>query len=113
MTSDQVHSWASAGESETLELKLTTGQRREAMQTLCAMLNHRGGRVLFGVASDGRVLGQQVSDHTVEEVARAVREIEPAALPSIERVHVGNGREVLVVSVIAGPNRPYSYRGRA
>ena len=113
MTPDQIATWAAAGESETVEFKRTTGERREATRTLCAMLNHRGGRVLFGVEADGRVVGQQVSDHTVEEVAQELREIDPPAFPTIERVPLGNGREVLVVSVPTGQNRPYSYRGQA
>jgi hypothetical protein len=37
-----------AGESDTLELKRTTGDLREGMQTLCGFLNHRGGAVVFG-----------------------------------------------------------------
>lgn len=73
ITHDQIAAWAAAGESETLEFKRTTGQRREAVRTLCAMLNHRGGRVLFGVEPDGRVAGQQVGEHTLEEVARETR----------------------------------------
>ena len=113
MTPDQIASWAAAGESETVEFKRTTGERREATRTLCAMLNHRGGRVLFGVEADGRVVGQQVSDHTIEEVAQELREIDPPAFPTIDRVLLGNGREVLVASVSTGQNRPYSYRGQA
>lgn len=112
MTPDQITIWATSGESETLEFKRTTGERREAARTLCAMLNHRGGRALFGVEADGRVVGQQVSDHTIEEVAHELREIDPPAFPTIDRVPLGNG-EVLVVGVSTGQNRPYSYRGQA
>ena len=53
MTPEQITSWIAPGESEMLEFKRTTGQRREAVRTVCAMLNHRGGRMLFGVAHDG------------------------------------------------------------
>lgn len=113
MTPEQIAAWAASGESEMLEFKRTTGERREATRTLCAMLNHRGGRVLFGVEVDGRVLGQQVSDHTIEEIAQEIKELDPPAFPVIDRVDVGNGREVLVVSVSTGQNRPYSYRGQA
>ncbi|MFN6145531.1 MAG: RNA-binding domain-containing protein [Planctomycetota bacterium] len=113
ITLDQVTAWAASGESETLELKRTTGERRDATRTLCAMLNHRGGRVMFGVGPDHRVVGQDVSDHTLEEVAQELKDIDPPVYPSIERVPVGNGREVLVVSVSTGPNRPYSYKGQA
>jgi ATP-dependent DNA helicase RecG len=113
MNLQQVIAWASAGESETLEFKRTTGERRAAAQTLCAMLNHRGGRILFGVGPDHRVVGQDVSDHTLEEVAQELKEIDPPVYPAIERVPVRDGNEVLVVTVSQGPNRPYSYKGQA
>lgn len=114
MTSiEQVAEWAAAGESETVELKQTTGERRAAAMSLCAMLNHRGGRVLFGISADRRVMGQHVSDRTLEEVAQEVAEIDPPVYPSVERIQVGEGREVVAVSIGAGQNRPYSHRGRA
>jgi len=94
-SAEQIATWAAAGESETLEFKRSTGQRREAARTVCAMLNHRGGRVLFGVEPGGRVVGQQVGDHTIEEVAQELREIDPPAFPSIDRVDLGNGRVLL------------------
>jgi ATP-dependent DNA helicase RecG len=77
------------------------------------MLNHRGGRVLFGVEPDGRIVGQMVSDHTVEELAQEMSQIDPPAFPSIERVDAAAGRQVLVVTVAQGPGRPYCYRGQA
>ena len=113
MTPKQIATWAAAGESETLELKRSTGRRREAARAVCAMLNHRGGRVLFGVEPDGRVVGQQVGDRTIEDVAQELREIDPPAFPSIDRVDVGDGRGVLVVTVPSGQSRPYSVRGQA
>lgn len=82
ISEDQITAWAAAGESDTQEFKRATGQRRDAARTLCAMLNHRGGRVLFGVEPDGRASGQQVSDHTLEEIARELREIEPPVFPA-------------------------------
>ena len=114
MTStEQISAWARSGESETLEFKRTTSERREAVRTLCTMLNHRGGRVPFGVAPDGQVAGQQVSDHTIEGIAQEIKELDPPAFPTIDRVDVGGGREVLVVTVTQGSVRPYSYKGQA
>ncbi len=113
VTRVQLEAWVAAGESETLELKRTTGERKAGTQTLCAMLNTRGGRLLFGVTDDHRIAGQDVSDRTIEELAREIREIEPPVYPSIERVSVDGGRQVLVVAVATGPNRPYSYKGKA
>lgn len=113
MTPDHIYALVANGESETLEFKRTTGTLREAAQALCAMINHRGGCVLFGVESDGRVVGQQVSDRTIEEIARELGEIDPPVFPTIDRVSIGAGAEVLIIHARPGPNCPYSYRGHA
>jgi ATP-dependent DNA helicase RecG len=113
MTLSDIESWVRRGESETLELKRSTSERREAARTLSAMLNHQGGRVIFGVEPDGRIVGQMVSDRTVEEVAQELGEIEPPVFPSIERVDVTEGRQLLVVTAQKGSAQPYSYRGQA
>lgn len=105
---------AADGESETVEFKATTGQRTEAARTLSAMLNGKGGRVLFGVRSGGNVVGQQVSDKTMQDITNACSEIRPAHPPSIERFAAprNNRLEILVVSVPAGAAKPYSHKGR-
>ena len=59
MKIEQIASLAAPGESETLEFKATTGTRREAAMTVCALLNQRGGQVPFGVTRAGVVAGQQ------------------------------------------------------
>lgn len=108
-----IESWVRAGESETLELKRTTGERREAARAICAMLNHRGGRVVFGVEPDGRIVGQMVSDRTLEELAQELTAIEPPVFPSIERADIGGERQLVVVTAQPGAAQPYSYRGHA
>ncbi len=101
------------GESETLEFKETTGTRREAARTVCAFLNQRGGQVLFGVTPAGAAAGQQVSERTIEELSAELQRIDPPAFPTVERVRVDGGREVIVVSAGQGTSRPYAYRGNA
>lgn len=111
ITAEQVLAAARAGESETQEFKRSTGEQRSAMHALTAMLNHRGGRVFFGIEPDQHVVDQQVSDRTLEELAQEIAQIEPPVFPAVERVVVAEGREVLVVTVTQGPGRPYSHRG--
>ena len=113
MTLEIITTLAAAGESETLEFKETTGTRREAAITVCAFLNQRGGHVLFGVTQNGAVAGQQVSERTIEELSAELRQIDPPAFPTVERVPVGGGRGVIVVSTAQGASRPYTYRGSA
>ena len=113
MTLTEIQALAVAGESETLELKASTGQRVAGAMAVCAMLNHRGGTVLFGVEPNRQVRGQLVSDRTMEQLSSALSEIDPPAFPSIEQVPVRGELRVVVVTVSPGQHQPYSHRGRA
>jgi len=113
MTPEQITRLISTGESETLEFKETTGTRRQATQSLCAMLNHRGGRVLFGVTPEGLLVGQQVSDETVKKLSAEIQRIEPPVFPTIESIPLNTGLQVVMVNVSQGPMKPYTYKGIA
>ena len=113
MSREIIITLAATGESEALEFKETTGTRREAAMTLCAFLNQRGGQVLFGVTQAGVVVGQQVSERTIEELSAELQQIDPPAFPTVERVHIDGNREVIAVSTGQGASRPYAYRGSA
>jgi len=113
MDLDYIRTLAASGESEMLEFKRSTGQRSDAVKAACAMLNNRGGRILIGVEPDGSVVGQEIGDQTLEQLVQELQLIDPPAFPSIERVPVSTGREVIVVSVTGGRSRPYTIRGRA
>ena len=52
-------------DSEILEFKLTTGERREATEAIVAILNkHCKGPLYFGIDDNGYVKGQQISVST-------------------------------------------------
>lgn len=102
-----------AGESEVLEFKRSTGEQRGAMHALTAMLNHRGGRVIFGIDPSGGMIGQQIGDRTLEDLAQEIGQIDPPVFPAVERVALVDGLELVVVTVSQGAGRPYSHRGIA
>jgi ATP-dependent DNA helicase RecG len=116
VTEQQLRDWLTLGESETQEFKIRTsaGCRREAAQTLCAMLNTRGGRVIFGVAKDATLVGQETSDKTIEQIVVELQRIEPEVSVEIDRVPVGgNGLEVITATVSRSHRRPHTYKGTA
>lgn len=56
-------------ESEFVEFKKSTGEHKEALQAISAMLNKHGrGDLYFGVRDNGDVIGQMVSDSTVKQI---------------------------------------------
>ncbi len=102
------------GESATLELKRSTGELREAMQSICAFANSKGGRVIIGVKPNGELLGQQVSEQTFHEIAAARDRFEPPIEFEVENVEVAPGRTAIVLTVGgARDSVPFTFDGRA
>ena len=114
MTTHNLERLIADGESETLELKRSTGQLKRAGQTLCAFLNGEGGRVVFGIMDGGEVVGQQVADKTLREIAAMLGRFEPPARVEMDRLDVGEGRTVIVLSApSAREDAPFTFDGRA
>ena len=100
-------------ESETVELKKSTSELKEAVISIVAMLNkHQRGNVWFGVKNDGTVVGQQVSDKTLRDVSKSISEhIEPKIYPVVELIAVDNQQCIKVQ--VEGSEHPYYAYGRA
>lgn len=75
-------------ETETLEFKKSTGELKEAMNSICAMLNkHHYGELYFGVKPDGTVIGQVVTEESLREVSQRIKNfIEPRIYPEIRKI---------------------------
>ncbi|ROR32577.1 ATP-binding protein [Inmirania thermothiophila] len=113
MDLNELKTLVARGESEISEFKKSTAQLRRAMETLCGMLNGSGGRVLFGVTPQGRIVGQAISDKTLRELADWLRRFEPPATITQARIDLGNGKEVLMLEALPDPvRRPYVFDGR-
>jgi ATP-dependent DNA helicase RecG len=103
----------SRGESEILEFKRSTGQLNRAGETLCGFLNVDGGRVLIGVTSSGKPVGQEVSDSTFRDIAQMRSKLEPPAPIGMDRVPVGGKNEVIVLEAIPSEaSLPFVFDGR-
>ena len=68
MTLEELKKLIADDEGETVEVKETTGQRRDACETLCAFLNKDGGTVVFGVTKKGKLTGQLMADTTKRDL---------------------------------------------
>jgi ATP-dependent DNA helicase RecG len=113
MNFDEIQAHAARGESEQQEFKKSTGDLRGGMESLCGFLNGLGGRVLFGVNSSGRVVGQGFSDATSQEIARELRRLEPAADVRQHLVELTSASKVIVLETGDRSQSPYTFDGRA
>ena len=84
----------------------------EAVQTIGAFANTRGGTVLIGVTDQGRAVGCSISDETLREWANRIgQNSEPRIIPDLYRADL-DGQVIVVIEVQQYPIRPIAVRGR-
>ena len=89
MTINDIKELIANDEHRTLELKKTTGELKDAMHTACAFLNTEGGWLIFGITPISlKIIGQEVTDNTQQEIANALAGLEPAVNISVEYIDV-------------------------
>ena len=98
MTLEELKELIADDEGETVEVKETTGQRRDACETLCAFLNKDGGTVVFGVSRKGKLSRQLMADTTKRDLFDAFQKFEPAAdievsYVPVDETHTAIGRQ--------------------
>ncbi|GFI17505.1 hypothetical protein IMSAGC009_02677 [Lachnospiraceae bacterium] len=100
-------------ETEILEFKKSTGELKEAMYSICAILNkHQHGELYFGVKPDGTLVGQIVTEESLREVSQKIGNfIEPKIYPEINKVVI-DGKECIHVK-FEGNHVPYFAYGVA
>lgn len=84
MTLKELQILIKEGEGLTIEFKKTTAKLQAAFETVCAFLNGRGGTILICVTNDGKIIGQDVTDSTRQEIAHHLAKLEPSAQAQIE-----------------------------
>ncbi len=113
MDRQELEQLVAGGESDRLEFKRSTGELREAMQTLCGFVNEQGGQALIGVTDRGRILGQQVADSTLRDVAQEITKFEPPVQVHQEQIQIWDDLSVLRLEVQQGEDGPHQFDGRA
>ena len=100
-------------ESETLELKRSTSELKEAVISVVAILNkHKEGELYFGIDNAGRIIGQPVGEHTIREVSQALADgIEPKIYTKINKAML-KGKSCIRVE-FRGQEVPYYAFGRS
>jgi len=99
-------------ESETVEFKKSTIQLKEAVISICAMLNkHEIGTVYFGVKDDGSICGQTIGRKTTSDISHEIRNnLKPLPIIDISTKEM-DGKDVIEVKA-SGKDTPYSAYGR-
>lgn len=100
-------------ESETIELKRSTSELKEAIISISSILNkHHHGELYFGIRKDSSVVGLGVTEKTIRDVSKAIADnIEPKVYPTINQIEIGEKPCIKVQ--FKGKDAPYFAYGRA
>ncbi len=87
-------------ESQGLELKRKVQNFREVSKAVCAFANSFGGKIVIGVADDGKVLGllEKELDTLQQRIGGAIQLISPVPLHKI-LVEDKEGKKIITVEV--------------
>jgi hypothetical protein len=100
------------GEDENVEFKEKMGDKnKEVAETLVAFSNTRGGAILFGVNNSGEVVGAYQTDIEQRIMDLITNSIEPSFSPAVRWEEI-DGKQICLVQVEEGGNKPYNYRNR-
>ncbi len=94
----------STGEGYTLEFKENISE--SIGREICAFANSNGGKILLGVADDGRIIGRKLSNREKSQITDIARNMEPPF-----QVFVSEVDNVAVIQVPDGNEKPYSVNG--
>lgn len=99
-------------ETERIEFKKSTSELKQAMNSISAILNKHGeGIIYFGVADNGKIVGQQVGKDTERDISRKINQsIDPR--PNYIINHERNDGLDYIKVIFNGNDRPYSSDGR-
>jgi len=111
MTVEDIKKIVLSGENTHVEFKLDDIRPEQLARVAAGMANMGGGRILLGVADSGQIQG--ISRKNMEEwVMDTVFShfIHPTLIPNYEEVLLPAGVKIAVLSVPAGPAKPYVVR---
>ena len=93
-------------ENDTLEFKREYTQ--DIRKEIVAFSNSQGGTIIIGVEDDGKIIGVPDADKVMLQIAGIIQN---AIKPDISlftecRIEIREGKQVVVISVQRGSNRP-------
>jgi ATP-dependent DNA helicase RecG len=108
---EEIKTIVAGGEGYNAEFKLSLPSKvRELTEEICAFANAAGGVLLIGVDDRNVIQGIKIDNSKRSSIQNSIKEISPNLLCQIDYVKV-DGKEICVIDVPSGPNKPYVLGG--
>lgn len=105
---DEFAALVASGEDSFTEFKDPRESNADIAKEMCCFANAQGGRIFIGVDDDRRIVDS--SDWNEEKVMNIARTlVDPPLIPSYQRLRYDDEREVVIVGVEMGVEKPYAF----
>lgn len=109
-TVETIKSIIKDGESSTAEFKKSFD--KEAIETIVAFANTKGGYLFIGIKDDGVPFGVSVGNESLQNYINQIKNsTEPALIVDIEPIKLEE-KIILVIKVDEFPIKPVSFKGK-
>lgn len=93
-------------ESEILEFKTSTSEKKKIVQTVSAFCNKRGGAILIGISPQNKIVGVNIGKKTIEDLANYIKEnTDPKIYPLIKVKEVKK-EKIIVIKIEENKEKP-------
>ena len=110
MNEKTIQNLVKKGESDSLEFKRSFD--KDAIETITAFANTKGGILLIGVEDNQKITGTTTNKETLQNWLNQVKHSTiPSIIPDMDVIEVKN-KEVVFIRVTEYPIKPVSFRGK-
>jgi len=114
MDLNQLRKLALDGESGQIEFKKSTADLTGACESLCGMLNAGVHAQAFIGIAGGKLIGQEISDRTQQEIAQCIKEFSPDPYIHFSLIPLAGKLQIIQLSATSRQDHlPYFFRGKA
>ncbi len=111
LTANDIKEFVHSGEGFNVDFKRSVPSKvRDIAEEVCSFANSAGGYVLIGVDNGNQIVGVEIDNNKRSAIQDAIGEISPMLHYNMYRVDV-DGKEVWVIDVPSGKNKPYFFSG--
>jgi len=100
-------------ESETREKKSSLSNKKRIVEIACSFANRRGGTIIIGASSEGRIKNVDIGKQTIEQLTNLIVDrTDPKIYPEV-LVHKIDDKNIITINVKESSNKPHLAYGRA
>jgi ATP-dependent DNA helicase RecG len=98
------------GENQFVEFKLSF--QKEVIESIVAFANAKGGKIYIGVSDDGKIVGVDINDETLQNYINTIKQnTQPSIVVDINTYN-DKSKTILIVDVKEYPLKPIAYKNR-